>query len=272
MKRWPDLIGKARRLESAIAAGVEGVARRVAGSESSAPRSPLELIHAIVDDVEHQIQPAGRGRRVFPFTQVRVAVVAAAARDKAYFEAALDGPPSLTERIAERLQRAGCDPRQLVVSVTFVSRPKPDWSHSDFHVDYGKGIAAPIGNEPLRLDLTVITGVAEAASYVFTTFPVALGRGGEVRDGHQQLIRTNHVAFSDGDDVTSTVSRRHAHIEHDATSDSLRVVDDGSAQGTTVVRRGRGHLVPRGTRGVRLQSGDEIVLGRVRLSVTIGED
>jgi len=265
-------MGKARRLESAIAAGVEGVARRVAGSESPAPRPALELVHAIVDDVEREVQPAGRGRRVFPFTHVRVALVAAAARDRAYLEAALDGPPSLTDRIAERLQVAGCAARQLVVSVTFVTRPKPDWSHPEFHVDYGKSTAAPIVTEPLRLDLAVVAGVAEAASYVFTTFPVAIGRGGEVRDGLQQLIRTNHVAFSDGDDVTSTVSRRHAHIEHDVSSDSLRVVDDGSAQGTTVIRQGRGHAVPRGTRGLRLKSGDEIVLGRVRLSVTIGAD
>lgn len=271
MKRWPDLMGKARRLESAIAAGVEGVARRVAGGESSASRSPLELIHAIVDDCEREVQPVGRGRRVFPFTHARVTVLASTARDKAYLEASLEGPPSLAERITERLQSSGCAAHQLVVSVAFAARPKHEWSRHDFHIEYGKGIAAPVATEPLRLDLTVVTGVAEAPSYVFTTFPVALGRGGEVRDGLQQLIRTNHVAFSESDDVTATVSRRHAHIEHDISSGSLRVIDDGSAQGTTVVRRGRGHAVPRGTRGLRLQSGDEIVLGRVRLSVTIGD-
>ena len=272
MKRWPDLMGKARRLESAIAAGVEGVARRVAGGESPAPRAPLELIHAIVDDVEREIQPAGRGRRVFPFTHVRVVIAASAARDKAYLEAALDGPPSITERIGERLRSAGCAARGLVVSVAFAPRAKHDWSHPEFHVDYGKGHTSPVVVAPLRLDVKVVTGVAEAASYVFTTFPVALGRGGEVRDGLQQLIRTNHVVFSDGDDAAATVSRRHAHIERDISSDSLRVVDDGSAQGTTVVRRGRGHVVPRGSRGLRLQSGDEIVLGRARLSVEIGNN
>jgi hypothetical protein len=45
------------------------------------------------------------------------------------------------------------------------------------------------------------------------------------------------------------------------------VYDDGSEHGTGIVRHGRTLAVPRGARGVRLESGDEIVLGEARLRV-----
>jgi pSer/pThr/pTyr-binding forkhead associated (FHA) protein len=122
-----------------------------------------------------------------------------------------------------------------------------------------------------RLELTVTHGTADRTVYVFEGAPVAIGRGDEVRDHRQRLLRTNQVAFIDGGDlVNQTVSRRHARIESDETGGSYRLFDDGSAHGTSVIRKGRGLQVPRGTRGMRLQSGDEIVLGQARLRLTFG--
>jgi predicted component of type VI protein secretion system len=46
--------------------------------------------------------------------------------------------------------------------------------------------------------------------------------------------------------------------------------DDGSEHGTSIVRQGRSLQVPRGSRGVRLESGDEIVLGDARVRVKFG--
>jgi hypothetical protein len=46
--------------------------------------------------------------------------------------------------------------------------------------------------------------------------------------------------------------------------------DDGSEHGTGIVREGRTVPVPRGARGVRLFSGDEIVLGEARVRVRFG--
>jgi hypothetical protein len=122
----------------------------------------------------------------------------------------------------------------------------------------------------VRLELRVEHGAAEQPLYAFTAFPVAIGRGANVRDARHQLIRSNHVVFVEGGgEANGTVSRRHARIEHDRTTPGLRLHDDGSAQGTSVVRRGRGFAVPAGARGMRLESGDEIVLGRARLAVEI---
>jgi hypothetical protein len=45
--------------------------------------------------------------------------------------------------------------------------------------------------------------------------------------------------------------------------------DDGSAHGTAVLRKGQTIPVPQGSRGTRLQSGDDIVLGQAKLRVRI---
>jgi hypothetical protein len=120
------------------------------------------------------------------------------------------------------------------------------------------------------VELLVTHGVATQQTYTFTSCPIAIGRGDEVRDNRQRLLRTNDLVFSEGGgEVNDTVSRRHARIEHDDASGAFRVYDDGSAQGTSIVRKGRGFPVPRGTRGTRLHTGDEIVLGHARVRVTI---
>ena len=123
----------------------------------------------------------------------------------------------------------------------------------------------------LRIELIVTRGTADRGAYSFTTLPIAIGRGAEVRDSRHQLLRLNHVAFTEGsDEITRSVSRRHARIEFDPTTDRLRLIDDNSAQGTSVIRDARGIAVPRGSRGLGLQSGDEIVLGQARVRVRIG--
>jgi hypothetical protein len=268
MKRWPDLVGGAKRLESVLAARVEGAARRVTRTTS---RAPLEIVYAIVDAIEQEAQPAGRGRRVFPFTVVRVSLAAATPRVKAHLQAALDGPPDLAARILGRLHAAGCASPAPTVTLAFVPRARQDWPQPEFHLEFATPPAAPV--EPaaaasVRLELDVMHGAAAQPSYTFTAFPIAIGRGAEVHNAHRQLIRRNDVAFRDGGDaITSTVSRRHARIERDAATGALRLYDEGSAQGTNVVRQGRVFVVPCGARGLRLEPGDEIALGQARLSV-----
>ena len=264
-----DMLGRARKLESAIAARVEDAARKVTGSMAT---EPLEIALAIVESVEHEIQPAGRGQRVFPFNQIRVSLVAATPRAKAHLEAVCEGPPSLHERIALRLQAAGCAAPDLAVKVSFVAKARPDWTDRGFHLAYARSpvITDPAAAVGARLDLTVTNGVTGQSSYSFGSETVAIGRGAEVRDSRQRLIRINQVAFIEGGgEVNHSVSRRHARIEHDAASRVYRVFDDGSAQGTNVIRRGRGIAVPRGTKGMVLQSGDELVLGQARVAVKI---
>jgi hypothetical protein len=129
--RLSRLIDKARALESTIAARVEGAARQLA---QPAPRQPLEVVHAVLEAIEREVQPAGRGRRVFPFTHVRVLIRASSPRERAYFDVAIEGPPPLTERIAERLTAAGCPAARGVVSIAFVETAAPAWLAPEFHV------------------------------------------------------------------------------------------------------------------------------------------
>jgi hypothetical protein len=261
------ILGTARKLESALAARIERATKRVTGS-STERRHPLELVLAVVDAVEQEIQPAGRGQRAFPFSHIHLQLAAPSPKAKAHLELACEGPPSVQARIMERLEAAGCAVNALAVDVSFTTEAEPDWSHVDFDLQYARNAGVP--SQTSRLELTITHGTAERTVYVFDGAPVALGRGDEVRDDRQRLLRTNQVAFAEGaGDVNQSVSRRHARIEHDAAPDAYRLYDDGSAQGTSVIRRGRGFPVPRGTKGMRLQSGDEIVLGQARVRVKI---
>ncbi len=267
--RLTDWLGKARQIEAAIEARVEGVTR----PRSSTARQPLETVHAIVQSIAQEVQPAGRGQQVFPYTQLRVWLAAPSGRERARLSAACDGPPSLQERVVDRLIAAGCTMNGLTVKTSFATESKPDWLDPAFHIEYAR--TAPAPSEPLgrpRLDLTVTQGTSERPSYTFTGTSVALGRGREVRDSRDRLLRTNQVVFVEqGGAVNQSVSRQHARIEHDPVSDTFRLHDDGAAHGTSVIRDGRGLPVPRG-RGLRLKSGDILVLGEARVRVKIAGD
>jgi hypothetical protein len=267
-RRLANLMAKAQRLESRIAAGLEGAVRRASGTPA---REPLEMVHAIVDTLAREVQPAGRGRQVFPFNQVHIAVLAPTPRAKARLEVAIDGPPTLRERIVSHLQAAGCSVPSMDLTVSYVQTRGEEWMEPDFDMTCAR-LALPVepGAPAACLELTVTHGVAARQSYTSTVFPVSIGRGEEVRDSRQRLLRTNDLVFVEGGGaINDTVSRRHARIARDGAAHAFRLYDEGSAQGTSVIRRGTGIPVPRGTRGLRLQSGDEIVLGRARVRVRI---
>jgi FHA domain-containing protein len=268
-----DILGKARRLESKIARTLDSAAQRVTGTGA---REPLEIAHAIVEAVEQEVQAAGRGTRVFPFNRLKLLVVAPSREVRARLEAVFEGEPSLQDRIFDRLRSAGCEISGLAVKTVYVSRPESQWTNQDFHIEFARvtGPAAQVttaeDSAPGRLELTVVHGSADDSSYTFTLSRIDLGRCAEVRDSRNRLLRTNHVVFTDGaGDLNQSVSRRHAHIDYAPGSGHYRVYDDGSAHGTGVQRNGRTIPVPAGSRGIRLQSGDEIVLGEARLRVTI---
>jgi hypothetical protein len=68
------------------------------------------------------------------------------------------------------------------------------------------------------------------------------------------------------------VSRRHARLELDPATQRPRLIDDNSAQGTSVIRDGRSLAVPRGSRGLLLRSGDELVFGQARVALTLAQE
>ena len=124
-----------------------------------------------------------------------------------------------------------------------------------------------------RIDLTVVRGTTERKTYSLAAPRIDLGRGAEVRDTRNRLIRTNHVAFVEGSgEINQSVSRQHAHVAYEPASGSYRLRDDGSVHGTSVIRNGSTVAVPPGSRGLRLRPGDELVLGEARLRIRFGGD
>lgn len=273
-----DIVGKARKIERKIARSLDAAVGEFVGTTTV---TPLEIIQQVVDRAEQEIQHAGRGRRVFPYT--RVILIVPAGRDRtarARFAAIAEGPPTLAERLRARLESAGCRTAHLTADVTYVSKPGATWATPEFHVEFLREAlppptpvidepAAPAASAP-RLKLTVAKGTTGHRQYQFTGGRIDIGRRAEVLDARHRLVRTNHVVFEeDGGEVNGSVSRRHAHIEYDAAKREYRLLDDRSAHGTGIVRHGRTIPVLAGSRGARLQSGDEIVLGQARLRVAL---
>ena len=268
-----DIFHKARKLEGKLTRTVDRAAQRWSGS---GPRGPLEILQAVLEAIEERLEPVGRGTHVFPFNTIKLSVVAASRDERARFDGVLDGDPSLHDRICHRLHAAGCDVSRLRVRVVYVAEPAPAWPAPDFHIDFGRVSQAdlpPADVEPTpEIKLTIANGCADKPAYVLRLARINLGRCAEVRDHRNRLIRTNHVVFKDGAGANNeTVSRHHAHIDYDEGVKTFRIADDRSAHGTMIVRSGKTIIVPPGSRGVRLQSGDEVILGEARLRVRIGE-
>jgi hypothetical protein len=268
-----DLLGRARKLESTIARRFDRAASDAVGAVA---REPLEIAHLVLEAVEHEIQPGGRGKRVFPFNSITLSVLAPTREGRARFEAVLAGEASLRDRIVEHLRSKSCPIDDLTLDVAYVARALKDWRHPQFNLVLARVARAPVrdarpGPAVTRLDLTVVRGTADRKTYSFTAGRIDLGRCAEVRDTRNRLIRTNHVAFIEGSgEVNQTVSRRHAHIAYEPASGGYRLRDDGSVHGTSVVRDGSTIAVPPGSLGVRLRTGDELVLGEARLRIRFG--
>jgi hypothetical protein len=268
-----DIFGKAKRLESKLTRTFDGAAQQLT---RSGPRTPLEILHAIVDGVEQAREPAGRGAHVFPFNRVKVSIVAPSRDARARLAALFEADPTLEARVAARLREAGCDGTSLQIKITYVDRAAPGWLAPDMHIDFdrvaevGQSRERPSGPPTVRI--AIAHGTADKPSYTFALGRINLGRGAEVRDSRNQLIRSNHVAFAeDASAPNSSVSRRHAHIEYATELGHYRICDDGSVHGTGIVRSGRTVRVPAGTRGIRVFSGDEVLIGEARLRVRIDE-
>ena len=138
-----NILHKVRRLEAGMTRAVERAARE--WSRSGA-HEPLEIAQAIVDAVGTRLEPAARGRYVFPFNRIHVSIAAASKDDRARFAAVMESEPTLTERITARLRDAGCETGSLQIAVGYVPRPGADWNTSEFHVDFTRGAptAAPV--------------------------------------------------------------------------------------------------------------------------------
>ncbi|HEX5475869.1 MAG TPA: FHA domain-containing protein [Vicinamibacterales bacterium] len=267
-------IGKgARSAEARVARAVDTLVGRLVGPSAA---QPLEIVHGVLEEAERQVQPAARGTWVFPFNRVTLELTAPSRDTRAALAAVVGPPDALRDRIVERLRHT-CAVEFLQVRIRYRPAPGADWARPDYHVAFdtiappAPLVTAPVMAQAHGIEFAVASGVTEQRRFTFAGGRIDIGRGQDVVDAKQRLLRRNQVVFTEGGgEANQTVSRRHAHVVYRDASREYRVYDDNSARGTNIIRAGTTIPVPSGTRGVRVQSGDEIVLGQARLRVKIG--
>jgi hypothetical protein len=260
-------LDKLVKLEKALEGRLERLTRR-----RNTPEEPLEWIPPMLDEIEHRVIPSGGRGRVFPYEEIRVELRV----EPASVEAArgVFGAGAFEERVRDRLRQVRCEvPADLRVRLRVRLRQARDESPYAIAFRRPAGEKRPEGRSAQRADaavpavrIMVAEGRCRRRIHELRLERINLGRLDSVEGRGAQRLRRNQVAFLDRDDpVNTTVSRAHAHIEYFA-GDGFRVFDDGSAQGTRIVRDGRSLAVTRGAvRGVRLRHGDEIELGMARI-------
>ena len=135
-----DIAGKARKFERTLTRSVDAAIGELVGQDEP---TPLEIVHAVVDRAEREVLEIGRGRRVFPFTRVTVQIAGARDREgRARVDAVMTGPPSLAERLGERLCAAGCANTRLAVKIVHVAERADGWSNPRFNVSFDRAAEA----------------------------------------------------------------------------------------------------------------------------------
>lgn len=244
-----------------------------------APREPLEIRQAVLDAIADLPRPTGRGRRVMPFDRVEVEILAATADVRREFEAVLDRDGSFEATVRNDLAGSGCDlARGLTIAVQYRRKPPAGWTEGQHFAVTGQasdsaGAHAPAGGAAAptlpQVSLKVIKGRAAKKTLELRAVRINVGRQEEVSDRDRRIVRRNHLAFSEGDEIGASVSRAHAHVR--CADGECRLHDDGSAYGTRIDRGGRMIEVPAGqSRGVKLQHGDVLHFGRAIVELGIG--
>jgi pSer/pThr/pTyr-binding forkhead associated (FHA) protein len=120
--------------------------------------------------------------------------------------------------------------------------------------------------------MTVLKGTATQKVYDLDSTRVLLGRLQEVVDSDGRVRRRNDVAFLEAGEINSTVSREHARISWDPEVGGYWLRAEQNASGTRIYREGRTiDVSSHDRRGVRIQPGDEIYLGRACVKVGMRE-
>lgn len=264
-----DLGKLTRRLESGLG--------RLLGTQPGDSSEPLELVTGILRDIEHRVEPIGGGHRRFPFNTIGITVLAVNKEEQDRYDSALS---DLEPKIRERLRELACDqPARLDINVHFAKKPRKGWT-ADQRVELTfarENVAAAAKATRERetpasstVRLVVMRGAAAKRTYSFEQRVIRFGRGEDLAEASGRS-RHNDIAFlDDEDEVNRTVARAQAHLQFDAERREFRLFDDGSSNGTRIVRDAEIITVtPHGPRGVRVASGDILEFGRARVKFEI---
>jgi hypothetical protein len=246
------------------------------GAPRTASHAELaEIRHAILAEIERKSYRSG-GRNLFPYNRVAIRIRGADAQQAG----ALEGDflrEYFENEIRQVLVKSDAQyPANLRVAVE-VSSEYP--AKGEPWLSVGTMFEEP-PPQPKPQDLVgrlaVVQGTATEAAVLVDKPRTNLGRTLDVyrKEG---LSRRNHVAFVEDDEISRTVSREHAHIQRDAETGECRLFNDrfysrekGESCSTWIIREGMSQEVHRNGRGVKLQDGDEIHLGRAMLRFELG--
>jgi FHA domain-containing protein len=232
--------------------------------------SPLEIRRAILDDVESRVIAVGSGKRLFPFNRLLIHLLAPEPQVRTELEAVAREGWNLKQEIVARLRERDCPvPADLEVDVTFDETAGPAFGERRFWVEYAKTEAAPapVAARP-TLEITVLRGTATRRVYELDGDRIYLGRLEEVTDSDGRVRRRNDLAFREEGEINQTVSREHARIAWDGATSGYWLRAEQNASGTRIYRSGKSiDVSAHDRRGVRLQAGDEVHLGRAVVKV-----
>jgi hypothetical protein len=255
----------------AITDWVEKLGRAVFESPYTAldgmPEYPelAEIRLALLDEVKSKSHRVS-GRPVFPYNRVCIRLRGVSARQAETLSSGFFA--GFCEReLRDGLTRARCrfpdDLRVEVETTPELPRAQERWLSVEAESEKR---AAPVRRAGR---LIVVRGEANEREMVLSKARTNIGRTAEIyrADGPS---RRNDLAFSEGGELSRTVSREHAHIMYSKTTGDYRLFNDrtsgsGSACGLWIIRDGLSRAVQRDSRGLKLKHGDEIHLGRAVL-------
>jgi hypothetical protein len=233
-----------------------------------------EIRHAILDEIDRRSHRSG-GRNLFPYNRVSIRIRGADPQQAS----ALQGDflrDYFDKEIRQVLAKTEAQhPADLATAVE-VSNDPPARGEKWLSVAtwFEEPPPAPKPRE-LVGSLLVVQGASEGDEFVIDKARTNIGRSLDVYRT-EGLSRRNHLAFVEDDDISRTVSREHAHILRDPQTGEFRLFNDrfydrdkGESCSTWIIRDGMSQEVHRNGRGVKLQDGDEIHLGRAVLRFTL---
>lgn len=227
---------------------------------------PIELRREVLREVADQVQPAGNGEYLFPFTGIKVELFASDAAQQGPLEA-IFSLPGFTDDVVAAIADRGPKVPKLDVQVEVKVTPDGDEPPSaPYRINYQRSVS-PVAQAAVprpHARLIVLEGRADVNELLIERDLVYIGRMKDVVHSRTGLDRQNQLAF---DASETTVSRRHARLEYDPDSGKFRLYND--PEQTSVSHDGR--IIPcDSTRGVQLRSGDQLILGKARLRFEIG--
>ena len=229
------------------------------------PDEPPELAEirlAILDQVREKSYRSG-GRKVFPYDLLRVELRGVEQSRQPIF-AGQFFRKYLEQEVHNALRTGGCRyPENLRVDVA-ASVGLPQRDEQWLVVEAVSLEQTGEGKRAARL--VVREGAANTVELALEKARTNIGRVVDVyRDAG--LYRRNDLAFADDTEINRSVSREHAHIQHDRVSGEYRLFNDrwyarGGECGTWIVRDGMSQEVHRNARGMKLERGDEVHFGK----------